>query len=166
MTCESTFLTGHPFATVLLGRVKRQVQIAVDSPHHGRRRRSFSLVEMVVVILLVGIIAAVAAPRMFYAAEDARANSAKRNLAVIRDALGMYRMRTGRFPAADAITTELGDYLRGPFPPAQVGGNAGSAEVAASQADPITSASSGPEGWIYNESTGEFRINDVDYLAW
>jgi general secretion pathway protein G len=116
--------------------------------------------------LLLGIIAAVAAPRMFDAAGNARANGTKRNLAVICDALGMYRARTGRFPAADMIARELEDYVRGPFPPAQVGRNAGNSAVAASDADPIGTASSGPEGWIYNESTGEFRIDDAGYLAW
>ena len=124
-----------------------------------------TLVEMVVVILLLGVIAAVAAPKMFDAATDARTNSTKQNLAVIRDALELYKANNGSYPAANSLHTALADYIRGPFPAPQVGSGAGNSAVKKSVKDPIDKAAGG-QGWIYNESTGEFRVNDDAYLTW
>lgn len=132
-----------------------------------RRRTSsgFSLVEMVVVVLVLGIIAAVAAPRMFDTTSDAKANSTKLNLTVIRDALELYKSQNGAYPAASSITTDLKNFLRGTFPAPQVGAGKGSATVKASAKDPIDDPT-GADGWIYNEATGEFRVNDAACLTW
>jgi general secretion pathway protein G len=132
----------------------------------GKSKKGFSLVEMVVVILLIGIIAAVAAPRMFDTADNARANSTKQNLAVIRDALELYRSQNGGYPTTATIATDLKDYIRGPFPPAQVGTYAGKNAVADTDADPIVAGVATEHGWIYNDDTGEFRVNDTAYLSW
>ena len=129
------------------------------------KRNGFSLVEMVVVILVLGIIAAVAAPKMFDTANDARINSTKQNLAVVRDALELYKSQNGSYPAAATVVTDLADYVRGPFPPAQVGAGKGNSTVKVSSADPINDPG-GTDGWIYNSTTGEFRVNDNGYLTW
>lgn len=128
-------------------------------------RRGFSLVELVVVILVMGIIAAIAAPKMFDTASDARVNGTKQNLTVIRDALELYKAKNDAYPAAASITTDLKDFLRGNFPAPQVGAGKGNATVKASTEDPIATPS-GTDGWIYNGTTGEFRVNDASYLTW
>jgi len=125
----------------------------------------FSLVEMVVVILVLGIIAAIAAPKFFDTTGDARESNTKQNLKVIRDALGMYKVHTGGYPTKNSITTDLQSYIRGPFPSPEFGANRGNPAVKASSKDPIDDPS-GPEGWIYSQSTGEFRVNDASCLAW
>lgn len=85
----------------------------------------FSLFEMVIVILVLGLIAGVAAPKMFGTASDARANSTKQNLVVIRDALELYKVQNGVYPDKNTIGDDLACYLRGPFPASQVGNGAG-----------------------------------------
>src|SRR5688572_1992307 len=107
-----------------------------------RRRPGFTLVELVVVVLILGILVAVAGPRVFDSAGDARENGTRRTLGVVRDAIELYRARNGSYPAASTITADLRDYLKGPFPAPQVGSNQ-NASVAASTQDPITAPESG-----------------------
>ena len=62
------------------------------------RRKAFTLVELVIVVLVLGIIAAIAAPKMFDTANDARQNATRQSLAVIRDAIQLYRAANGALP--------------------------------------------------------------------
>ena len=129
------------------------------------RRSGFSLVELVVVILILGILAAVAAPRMFDTATTARENGTQTSLSVLRDALELYRAQNGTYPPAASLATDLRTFLKGPFPAAQVGANQ-NATVAASTQDPITAVEAGAAGWSYNQTTGEIKVNDAAYIAW
>ncbi len=130
-----------------------------------RPRRGFTLVELAIVVLVIGILAAVAAPKMVGTATTARSNGTKQSLAVIRDALEMHKSQNGTYPAAANLTTALQPMLTGPFPVAQVGANQNSS-VAASTQSPIANPESGAHGWVYNETTGEFRVNYAGSIAW
>lgn len=129
------------------------------------RRRGFSLVELVVVVLILGIIAAVAAPRMFNAANDARTNSTKQSLVVLRDAIELYRAQNGNYPAVATLSTDLKPFLKGPFPGVQIGSNQNTTVVASSQ-NPIATAEAGGAGWVYNATTGDISVNESPYIAW
>ena len=95
----------------------------------------------------------------------AKTNSTKQSLAVIRDAIELYRVENGAYPATPAsLPTLLKPYLKGPFPSAPIGTNAGSA-VVATGTDPIAVVSGG-SGWAYTVSTGDFYLNDAAGLAW
>jgi len=80
-----------------------------ERPSAKSKQPGFSLVEMVVVILVLGIIVAIAASKMFDTAGDARINSTKQNLAVIRDALKLYKSQTDAYPAAASIVRRAAD---------------------------------------------------------
>ena len=135
------------------------------SRYMGRKRSAFSLVELVVVVLILGIIAAVAAPRMFDTATDARQNSTKTSLAVLRDAIELYKAQNGSYPPAATLSTALDTFLRGPFPAVQLGANQNATVVASSQ-DPIAAPEAGGAGWAYNETTGDIVVNEAAYIAW
>jgi general secretion pathway protein G len=135
------------------------------SRNMGRKRSAFSLVELVVVVLILGIIAAVAAPRMFDTATDARQNSTKTSLAVLRDAIELYKAQNGSYPPAATLSTALDAFLRGPFPAVQLGANQ-NATVASSSQDPIAAPEAGGAGWAYNETTGDIVVNEAAYIAW
>jgi len=130
-----------------------------------KKRAGFSLVELVVVVLILGILAAVAAPRMFDTANDARMNGTKQSLAVVRDAIELYKAQNGSFPPAATLATAVKSMIKGPFPAVQIGANQ-NADVVASTQNPIASAEAGAAGWAYNQTTGEIVVNDATYLAW
>jgi general secretion pathway protein G len=127
-------------------------------------RRGFTLVELVIVVLVIGIIAAIAAPKMFDTANNARTNGTQQSLKTIRQAIELHRAQTGAYPAAGSLPTALAPYLSGPFPAVQVGGNL-NANVATSTANPITTPA-GTEGWIYNATTGEIKVNNATGINW
>jgi general secretion pathway protein G len=131
-----------------------------------RGRSGFSLVELAVVVLIMGILAAVAAPKMFDTFSAARENATKQSLAVLRDAIELYKAQNSEYPKRATIATDLASYLKGPFPAPEVGTNK-TKTVAAASASPISAAvTTGTDGWVYNETTGELRINDANYIQY
>jgi general secretion pathway protein G len=132
------------------------------------KRSAFSLIELVVVVLIIGILAAVAAPRMFNTAGDARDGATKTSLGVIRDSIELYRSQNGSYPPAATITTALKPFINGQFPKVQttsVPAVNQNSTVAANSGNPITTPS-GAAGWAYNDTTGEFVINHTACLSW
>jgi general secretion pathway protein G len=57
----------------------------------GRNRRGFSLVELVIVIIIIGIIAAIAVPRFSAATTNANDKQVKASLAILQNAVDLYQ---------------------------------------------------------------------------
>ena len=132
------------------------------------KRSAFSLVELVVVVLIIGILAAVAAPKMFNTAGDARDSATRASLGVIRDSIEMYRSQNGKYPPAATFATELKPFINGQFPRVQttlVPTANQNNTVVANTGNPIATPA-GTAGWAYNETTGEFVINHSSCLSW
>jgi general secretion pathway protein G len=129
----------------------------------SKKRAGFSLIEMVIVILILGIIAAVAAPKMFDTAKTAEQNSTRQQLAVLRNALEMYRARDGVYPLANTLPTALGPMLNGPFPAPSMGAVRGKAGVyydTTTTVDIAAVASPGATtGWAYKPANGSLKLN-------
>jgi general secretion pathway protein G len=126
-------------------------------------RKGFSLIEMVIVILILGIIAAVAAPRMFDTATTAEQNTTRQQLAVLRNAIEMYRARSGIYPTAGNLPLAMADMLNGPFPAPSIGDVRGDAGVYydndADVAVPVTPDSGQTGGWAYKPANGSLKLN-------
>jgi general secretion pathway protein G len=130
-------------------------------------RRGFTLVELVIVVLVIGIIAAIAAPKMFDTAGDARRNATQQSLRTLRSAIELYRAQNGTYPPAASLTTALRANLQGNFPSPQIGSRQTATVAEATGGSPISGPSaSGDDGWIYNATTGEIRVNDAAGFTW
>jgi general secretion pathway protein G len=129
------------------------------------RRRGFTLIELVVVVLILGIIGAVAAPKMMNTMATAKTNAAKQNVQIIRSAIEMYKAQdpNNAYPPAATLATALQPYLKGPFPACPIGQQ--TATVFASSANPLVTTAT-TDGWLYNQTTGDFAINDSVGIAY
>ena len=128
---------------------------------YPNRRKGFTLVELVVVILVMGIVAAVAAPKMFDTANDARESSTKHSLTVVRNAIELYRTNTGKYPGEAGETdlkSDLVPYLQGPFPVSHMNGNDNTGSVTVTHTgDPLSYG--GTTDWKYDSESGQFIAN-------
>ncbi len=68
------------------------------------RRSAFTLLEVIVVVLIIGIISAIAVPRISEAARMSKVTALKSDLAVIRHSVQRYRIDHGRYPGYDPTT--------------------------------------------------------------
>jgi general secretion pathway protein G len=63
--------------------------------------RGFTLIELMVVILILGVLAAVIVPNVIGSADTAKAGAAKQDVASLMQALKLYRLDNGRYPSSD-----------------------------------------------------------------
>ena len=68
-----------------------------------RDRRGFTLIELMIVIVIVGILAILLIPRIMERPEEARRVKAKMDIRTIESALKLYKIDSGEYP-----TTEQG----------------------------------------------------------
>ena len=73
-----------------------------------RRRGGFTLVELAVVVVIIGVLAAFGVPRFLESAERSKASEAFGYLAAVRSAQERYQAREGEY--ADAVTKLDIDY--------------------------------------------------------
>jgi general secretion pathway protein G len=67
----------------------------------SRRARGFTLLELMVVIVIIGVLAALIAPAVLSRIGQAKSTAAKADIQSIMNALKMYKLDNGRFPSAD-----------------------------------------------------------------
>jgi len=65
-----------------------------------RAQRGFTLMELLAVIVIIGVLAAVIAPRLGDSGDRAKVNLAKTELGQIVQALDLYKLEVGRYPTA------------------------------------------------------------------
>ena len=98
-----------------------------DHKKRHRREDGFTLVELMVVIVIIGLLATIVALNVLPSGDRARAVRAKADISTIEGGLEMYRLQNGAYPpttqglealvhapaGANAATYQPGGYLKG-----------------------------------------------------
>jgi general secretion pathway protein G len=158
---------------------------------HARSRisRGFTLVELLIVVVILGILAAIAIPQFANSTRDAQLTSLQTNLNVLRSAVEYYKFQhSSRYPgypvgggspdpavflaqltlasksdgstaAVGTATFDLGPYLKEALPVNPVNGLATVKVLDDSTAFPT--AADGATGWIFKPLTGKLRANSL-----
>lgn len=143
---------------------------------HMRFQKGFTLVEVLIVVIVLGILAAIVVPQFSDASSDAKLSAIKTNLQTIRGQIQLYKIQHNDvYPAlltfSDQMTLSskvdgstaavgtagfnLGPYLQSiPSNPYTGTATIGAGAVAATD-------------WYYNATTGVFRANnDAAYTGY
>ena len=105
-------------------------------------QKGFTLVEILIVVIILGILAAIVVPQFTEASDDAKQSTMASNLQTLRSQIELYYIKEGGYP--DTLCSDLvaGNYLR-VFPPNPL------VDV------PADAATDAAYGWSYDSSTGE-----------
>lgn len=75
--------------------------MAVNDRRERRNARGFTLIEIMVVIVILGVLAALVVPKVMSRPDEARAVAARQDLNALMQALKLYRLDNGRYPTAE-----------------------------------------------------------------
>jgi len=76
-----------------------------------RQRKGFTLVELLIVVLILGALAAIAIPRIIGGATSAKINACKTNVDLINSQIELYYANEAEWPSALTDVTENTDYF-------------------------------------------------------
>ena len=126
-------------------------------------RRGFTLMEMTVIALLVGVIATLAAPRLFPARERMDDVTSHRQLAILRNAIEMYRAHSGYYPPANKLPAIVETMIHEPFASPVYAPLRGNSvvyyDLDANVAKEVESEPSVSAGWAYKPANGTIKFN-------
>lgn len=73
----------------------------IDSQRKQRRARGFTLVEIMVVVVIIGILGALVVPKLLGRTGEARVTAARTDIATMSQALKLYKLDNQRYPSTE-----------------------------------------------------------------
>ncbi len=142
-------------------------------------QKGFTLVEILIVVIILGILAAIVIPQFTEASNDARTSALVSDLQTVRSQLELYKVQhldtyppeasfvaclTGRTNTAGEIMPDGGDKADYPYGP-YLQTFPTNPFVSGDAADDVTlgtgTPGGGETGWYFNTGTGRFSANDA-----
>ena len=134
-----------------------------------RKNTGFTLVEILIVVIILGILAAVVIPQFTEASNDARAAALDSDLQTVRSQIELWKIQHLDALPGNVADTTMQDQLTGKTD--QDGSlNANGAFGPYLQQFPtnpytgtntVGAATAEDQGWIYNSTTGEFTADNT-----
>ena len=141
-------------------------------------KKGFTLVEILIVVVILGILAAIVIPQFSEASTEARKSSVQSNLQMVRSQIELYKIQhndqipgagsasffdalTGETDQAGAVGTGCGPYIQ-TFPTNalnSLGANTDESEVVIVTTSGARAASA-TDGWCWNSADEEFYACD------
>jgi general secretion pathway protein G len=139
-------------------------------------RTAFTLVEVLIVVIVLGILAAVVVPQFTDASTDAKLSSLTTNLQSIRGQIQLYKLQhNDNLPALATFVDQMTKASKEDGSTAAIG-TAGydlGPYIQSVPSNPYTGTNTvgngdvGDSDWYYDETTGQFRANHhADYTAY
>lgn len=161
------------YRTIEAYRNPREAKEVVNSKFKTRNSKlfqpAFTLVEVLIVVAILGILAAIVLPEVQGYTEKAKENAAKDNLRILREAIGRYAVdHNDTGPGYESSSTAQSTFY---FKKHLVVQNEYLSEIPQNplndldtvktigSTDPFPTEADGTSGWIYKLSTQEIRLN-------
>ena len=134
------------------------------SNKRNNRMRGFTLIEILIVVVILGILAAIIIPQFTNAAQDAGTQSARSQLHTMRSQIELYRIQNAGLVPADAGEADNA----GPWAVLVSGGYIRSSPVWPNGFDPAYNATSGLLTLTFDEAEAPrpTGLTDVVIAAW
>ena len=73
-----------------------------------KRQKGFTLIEILVVVMILGLLISLAAPRLIGRTDDAKVVKARADISAIEQALNLYKLDSGNYPTSEQGLEALG----------------------------------------------------------
>ncbi|MBN1126222.1 MAG: prepilin-type N-terminal cleavage/methylation domain-containing protein [Sedimentisphaerales bacterium] len=135
-----------------------------------RMRKGFTLVEILIVVVILGILAAIVIPQFTNASEEASVNSLRADLQTMRSQIELYKVQhLGQLPTVAAFEAQMTDETD------INGGTTGALDygpylerIPTNQfvnSDVVAAADAAGVGWVYDAAEGTITAATTDYTG-